>query len=416
MWRLAASLSIFRTSQATSVYTRSLWGKGLAELLIDNIVYKNQENPTTGVGVSMADILVVEDEQLIAGLLKETLQIEGYQVVTALNGEDAVQFTLRETPHLIILDVMPGIDGYEVVRHLRIHPKTLHIPIIVLSSLAEPKDKVFAFEVGVDDYITKPFHTDELLARIRTQLRRVQQNFLSPLIGLPGGFQIELAINHKLNSAEPWSILYLDLNNFKAFNDVYGFLAGNELIRLVGRICQRVVRQYGDPDDFVGHVGGDDFIVVTTPEHAYVLCRYISEEYKKESSAFYRPEDLRRGSIAGVDRKGRAYQFPLISLSIGIVTNHMQRPHSIQEVSYLAAEAKYYAKQSTDNVYQMTSYPEKAGHDISSSVPRYVSSSGSPPTFAQIANEHAHHYNLFRQTEENLLEGYKQKYAEHGIL
>jgi len=235
----------------------------------------------------MADILVVEDEQLIARLLKETLQIEGYQVVTALNGEDAVQFTLRETPHLIILDVMlPGIDGYEVVRHLRIHPKTMHIPIIVLSSLAEPKDKVFAFEVGVDDYITKPFHTDELLARIRTQLRRVQQNFLSPLIGLPGGFQVELAINYKLNGAEPWSILYLDLDNFKAFNDVYGFLTGNDLIRLVGRICQRVVRQYGDPDDFVGHVGGDDFIVVTTPEHAYVLCRCISEEYKKRVPHF----------------------------------------------------------------------------------------------------------------------------------
>ncbi len=365
----------------------------------------------------MADILVVEDEQLIARLLKQTLQFEGYQVVTALNGEDAVQFTLRETPHLIILDVMlPGIDGYEVVRHLRIHPKTMHIPIIMLSSLAEPKDKVFAFEVGVDDYITKPFHTDELLARIRTQLRRIQQNFLSPLIGLPGGFQVELAINYKLNGAEPWSILYLDLDNFKAFNDVYGFLTGNDLIRLVGRICQRVVRQYGNPDDFVGHVGGDDFIVVTTPEHAYVLCRCISEEYKKESTAFYRPEDLRRGSITGVDRKGRAFQFPLISLSIGVVTNHMPRPHSIQEVSYLAAEAKYYAKQSTDNVYHMTSYPEMAGHDTSSSVPRYVSSSSLPPTLAQIANEHAHHYTLFHKTDENLLEEYEQKYAEHGIL
>ncbi len=365
----------------------------------------------------MADILVVEDEQLITRLLKETLQVEDYQVVTALNGEDAVQFTLRETPHLIILDAMlPCIDSYEVVRHLRIHPKTMHIPIIVLSSLTEPKEKVFAFEVGVDDYITKPFHTGELLARIRTQLRRVQQNFLSPLIGLPGGFQVELAINHKLNSAEPWSILYLDLNNFKAFNDVYGVLAGNDLIRLVGRICQRVVRQHGNSDDFVGHVGGDDFIVVTTPEYAYVLSRCISDEYKEESTAFYRPEDLRRGSITGVDRKGRAYQFPLISLSIGVVTNQMQRLHSIQEVSYLAAEAKYYAKQSIDNVYHMTSCQEMAGSDTSFSVPRYVSSSGLPPTFAQIANEYAHHYNLFRQTEENLLEEYMQKYAEHGIL
>src|SRR5947209_16375893 len=171
----------------------------------------------------MANILVVEDEQLIARLLKETLEIDGYEVVTVLNGEDAVQYVLRETPHLIILDLtLPGIDGYEVVRRLRNHPKTMHIPIVVLSALSETADKVQAFEVGVDDYITKPFHTDELLARIRTQLRRVQQNFLSPLIGLPGGFQVELAIQYKLKSMEPWSMLYLDLNNFKAFNDAYG--------------------------------------------------------------------------------------------------------------------------------------------------------------------------------------------------
>jgi len=205
----------------------------------------------------MANILVVEDEQIIARLLKEMLLVEGYQAVTVLNGEDAVQFALKETPHLIILDLMlPGIDGYEVVQCLRTHPKSMHIPIIVLSSLGETKDKVQAFEVGVDDYITKPFHTDELLARIRTQLRRVQQNFLSPLIGLPGGFQVELAIQYKLNSMEPWSMLYLDLDNFKAFNDAYGFLRGNDMIRLVGQICQRAVRQYGNPDDFLGHIAG----------------------------------------------------------------------------------------------------------------------------------------------------------------
>src|SRR5258708_10803777 len=149
-------------------------------------------------------------------------------------------------------------------------------PIIVVSSLGEPKDKVHAFEVGVVDSITKPFHTDELLGRIRTQLSRVQQNFLSPLIGLPGGFQVELAIQYKLNSMEPWSMLYLDLDNFKAFNDAYGFLRGNDMIRLVGQICQRTVRQYGNPDDFLGHIGGGGFCVVATPDYLTKLCYYIS--------------------------------------------------------------------------------------------------------------------------------------------
>ena len=356
----------------------------------------------------MADILVVEDEQLIARLLKETLQSEGYNVVNVLNGEDAVQFALCETPHLIILDLMlPGIDGYEVVRRLHSYPKTIHIPIIVLSALGEPKDKVNAFETGVDDYVTKPFHTDELIARAHAQLRRVQQNFLSPLIGLPGGFQVELAIKHKLNSKEPWSLLYLDLDNFKAFNDAYGFLTGNEMIRLVGRICQRVVREYGNPDDFVGHVGGDDFVVVTTPEFAHTLCNHICEYYKEESTRLYRADDLGRGSISGVDRKGRSYQFPLVSLSIGVVNNQIWQPHSIQEVSYLAAEAKSHAKQSSDNVYHMPPWRVLAAHDGSSYIPsRYVASS-SPfsPNLAQITQGHAHHYSSFGDVEENMFEG-----------
>jgi DNA-binding response OmpR family regulator len=354
----------------------------------------------------MANILVVEDEQIIARLLKEMLLVEGYQAVTVLNGEDAVQFALKETPHLIILDLMlPGIDGYEVVQCLRTHPKSMHIPIIVLSSLGETKDKVQAFEVGVDDYITKPFHTDELLARIRTQLRRVQQNFLSPLIGLPGGFQVELAIQYKLKSMEPWSMLYLDLDNFKAFNDACGFLRGNDMIRLVGQICQRAVRQYGNPDDFVGHIGGDDFVVVTVPERVNILCKHISARFKEESTIFYCPDDLRRGSVSGVDRKGRSYLFPLVSLSIGVVNNQMWWPHSIEEMSYLAAEAKYRAKQSTDNVYHLPPFREIAGHETSHP-PRYVSSSTlTHVSTAYMPNRHQ----LLHTTEENILEEYEQQ-------
>ncbi|HEY1350194.1 MAG TPA: response regulator [Ktedonobacteraceae bacterium] len=347
----------------------------------------------------MANILVVEDERLIARLLKETLQVEGYQVVTVLHGEDAVQFTLRETPHLVLLDMkLPDIDGHEVVRRLRSHPKSMHIPIIVLSALDDSSSKVQAFELGVDDYITKPFDTGELLARVRTQLRRVQQNFLSPLIGLPGGYQVELAIKQKLTSANPWSILYLDLDNFKAFNDVYGFLTGNDLIRLVGRICQHVVRDYGNPDDFVGHIGGDDYVIITAPDRAQHMCGLISSIYKKESQTFYHPEDLRRGSISGVDRKGRPYQFPLVSLSIGVVNNHARRSHTLQEVSYLAAEAKCQAKQSTSNVYHISPRREcealnqelLASRSPTALTSRYTFAQPLPPALAQFALGHVH--------------------------
>jgi diguanylate cyclase (GGDEF)-like protein len=308
----------------------------------------------------MANILVVEDELQIARMLKETLEIEGYQVISTRNGEDAVQIALREPPHLILLDIMlPGIDGYEVIRRLRNHPKTMHIPIIVLSALGDTDNKVRAFEWDADDFVTKPFDTDELLSRMRRQLRRVQQSFLSPLTGLPGGLQVVRAINYKLNSQEPWSILYLDLDNFKAFNDVYGFLAGNDMILLVGQICQRLVHQLGGAEDFVGHIGGDDFVIVTSPSRAKTLCTRIMDCYKEESAALYLPEDLERGSISGLDRKGRPFQFPLVSLSIGVVNNQLRRPHSIQEISYLAAEAKRNAKQSTDNIFYLSPHLDR---------------------------------------------------------
>ncbi len=321
----------------------------------------------------MTTILVVEDERNIAELLKETLDIEGYSTVTVLNGEDAVQFALREMPQLIILDLMlPGINGYEVVRQLRAHPKTMNIPIIVLSARVSHSDKTIAFELGVDNYITKPFDTDELLALIRRQLKRIQLGSLSPLTQLPGGLQLEQAISSKLNSGDSWSLLYLDLDNFKAFNDVYGFLAGNNMIALVGQICQRAVYELGNITDFVGHIGGDDFLIMTTPDRAQLLCEQILERYKQQSKKLYRHEDLDRGSISGVDRKGRAYQFPLVSLSIGVVNNQARHPHSLDEIGMLVAEAKRHAKVSTNNVFSISpprnlhfqDYPRKSVSDF----------------------------------------------------
>jgi len=334
----------------------------------------------------MVNILVVEDEQSIAKLLNETLEIEGYRTTVVLNGEDAVQFALHEMPHLIILNVMlkpvqglSHMDGYDVIFRLRSHPKTMHIPIIALSALGQPADKIRAYERDVDGFLTKPFDSEELLAHVRRQLRRVQQSCLSPLTGLPGGLQVVRAINYKLGSVEPWSILYLDLDNFKAFNDVYGFLTGNKMILLVGHICQQTVYKYGNTNDFVGHIGGDDFIVVTTPDRTKPLCRCISARYKEDSASLYRPDDLRRGSISGVDRKGRPYQFPLVSLSIGVVNNQTNMPCSIQEVSYLAAEAKRNAKQSTSNISYISSQRDKIyskrSHSVSSPSPSFYTQS-----------------------------------------
>ncbi|QBD82108.1 response regulator [Ktedonosporobacter rubrisoli] len=346
----------------------------------------------------MYSILVVEGEGSITRLLKETLGIKEYQSIMVLNGEDAIHFALREIPHLIIIDFMlPGTDCYEVVRRLRAHPKSMHIPIVVVNASRSTADEVRAFEFGVDSYVTRPFTSEELMARVRRQLQRMQQSSLSPLTQLPGGLQVERAIDYKLSSLEPWSILYLDLDNFKAFNDVYGFLAGNDMIMLVGRICQRVVYDYGNIDDFVGHIGGDDFVIVTTPERATILYRHILELYKKESVTLYRKEDLERGSISGVDRKGRPYQFPLVSLSIGVVSDQIRCSPSFDEIGTLAAEAKRHAKQSSNNVFHISSQWSKSRQD-------YPHSLHSSPSFSKASYLGR---NLFYFIEEDALAEFK---------
>ncbi|HEY4035513.1 MAG TPA: response regulator [Ktedonobacteraceae bacterium] len=299
----------------------------------------------------MFSILVVEGEGVITDSIKNHLASEVCQAVTVLNGEDAVQFALREMPSLIILDVMrSAFDVYQVIQQLRDHPKCMHIPIILLSPHGSLVDRVRAYELGVDSYIAKPFSIDEVLVHVRCHLRRMQQTTLSPLTQLPGGLQLERAIHYKLRGSDPWSVLYLDLDNFKSFNDAYGFLAGNDMILLVGHICQRVVCVYGNADDFVGHVGGDDFVIVTTPEREKALCRHILTRYKEESVALYRQEDLERGAIRGADREGHPFEFPLVSLSIGVVSDRFHGIHTLDDIGILTAEAKRLAKQSSNNV------------------------------------------------------------------
>jgi diguanylate cyclase (GGDEF)-like protein len=312
----------------------------------------------------MSSILVVESQDFVARLLQESSGIDGYQLVVIPNGKDAVRFALKEMPSLVILDeTLAGITAHSFIQRLREHPKLMHIPIIMLSSYATLADKVRALELGVDSYLSRPISKFELMAHVKRQLSRVQQTSLSPLTRLPGGLQLERAIDYKLRSSEPWSILYLDLDHFKAFNDAYGFLAGNDMILLVGHVCQRIVYECGNTDDFVGHVGGDDFVIVTTPDRERLLCQRILECFEQESALLYREEDLKRGTISARDREGKYYQAPLVSLSIGVVSDRQHQPHSMDEFGFLAAEAKCRAKQSSENVFHISSPRNKFPYD-----------------------------------------------------
>jgi diguanylate cyclase (GGDEF)-like protein len=298
----------------------------------------------TGLQLPPPVILVIEDDPAISRLLQETLELEGYTVLIAATGEEGIALAVSDLPHLVILDLMlPGIDGFAVVDALRANERTAHMPVLVLSAYKDVDYKVRALEAA-NDYLTKPFDGDELIARVRNQLRNLRSILASPLTGLPAGLRVEHAIEQCLRSSEPWAILYLDLDHFKAYNDVYGFVAGNEVIRLLARVAGESLREEGNPTDFLGHIGGDDFLITTTPDCAEAVCQSIEARWDRESLRLYAPEDLQRGGLLAQNRLRQIQFYPLISVSIGVVTNQRRQIATMEEFSRIAAEVKQRAK------------------------------------------------------------------------
>jgi diguanylate cyclase (GGDEF)-like protein len=300
-------------------------------------------------------VLVVDDDRNLRKIIATNLELAGFNVEAASDGPEALRKIEDVQPDLVLLDLMmPHMDGYEVARRIRHHqnPSIANLPIIILTAKGETEDKLRGFEAGADDYVTKPFGPQELVARVRAKIRRVEaDSSLSPLTRLPGNLAIEMELRRRLDDREPFAVLYLDLDNFKAFNDVYGFTHGDETIQLVARIATEVVHRFGDPTDFVGHIGGDDFIIVTRSDVAEPISQEIIREFDREIRALYSPKDLRAGYIETRDRRGMLNRFPIMTLSIAIVSNDRGQLMSYAQVGEAAAELKRYAKSIAGSVF-----------------------------------------------------------------
>ncbi|HEV2889913.1 MAG TPA: response regulator [Frankiaceae bacterium] len=294
----------------------------------------------------MATVLVVDDDTDIARFIEINLRLEGFDVRVAHDGEQAEQSIDEETPDLVLLDVMmPKVDGVELCRRLRANPATANLPVIMLTAKSLSADKVVGLTAGADDYIIKPFDTLELVARVRSTLRRnAEMRAVSPLTGLPGNHRIEEELADRVTKAEPFAVLYLDLDNFKAFNDCYGFLRGDEVITLLATAARRAVMEAGEPAPFVGHIGGDDFVVVCLPEQAEPLAKRVVDVFDSSAPRLHDPEDTNRGYIEVTDRQGKARRFPLVSVSIGVAMSGNRMFADKREVVDVATEMKKVAK------------------------------------------------------------------------
>jgi diguanylate cyclase (GGDEF)-like protein len=294
-------------------------------------------------------VLVVDDDPLMRRIVTQSLDRATYELVEAESGPSGIQCAVEQRPDLILLDVMmPEMDGFEVIRRLRTHPMTQGIPIILLTALGEMSEKVYGMQLGADDYITKPFDPRELRARVQTHLKRTEQYIQSsPLTNLPGNHAIHQIISARLDSKEPIAVIYFDLSNFKSYNDRYSWLAGDEIIKRLGEIIVTAVMQSGDKDIFIGHIGGDDFVVVTRPEYAEQVGRDAVEAFDRMIPEMYAPEDRANGYIETTDRQGEMRRVPIVSLGAAIVTNeHRTLDHPLQ-VAQIAAEVKRYLKSLT---------------------------------------------------------------------
>ncbi len=292
-------------------------------------------------------ILVADDEDSMVAMLRDALHSVHYEVVVAHNGEEALEKLRQNPPDLVLLDVqMPKMSGYDVCRQIKSDVFLRHIPVMLLTAQAGTTSKVAGLEQGADDYLTKPFEMDELKARIRTLLRRTRIGLeANPLTRLPGNVTIEAEILNRIQKKEPFAVLYIDLNSFKAYNDIYGFVKGDDVIRETARL---ILTHSALSDGFVGHIGGDDFIVLTQPEAAESLCQKIIKAFDAKVSDFYSPEDRARGYVETKDRRGQATKYPLLSMAIGVMTSQIKPITSLGEVSKIGAEMKHFAKEKKD--------------------------------------------------------------------
>jgi len=300
-------------------------------------------------------VLIADDQVELIFLMKEFLEKNGFIVSTAVDGMEALQKIYEITPDVVILDYnMPFKNGIEIVSELKKNPVYSHIPVIIMTARGDKETKIKGLLMGIDDYITKPVDNDELIARIRMIVKRNKQVLDSnPLSKLPGNPSIQARIEKAIEKKEKFAVLYIDLNNFKAYNDVYGFEAGDNVIKTLAKILIDVVMKNPLPGDFIGHIGGDDFIVVTHPDRAEDIAKKIISNFNQIVPSFYNKEDRERGFIVAKDRTGNEVKFSMLGVAIGIVHNLYRDIKSYAQVSHIGSELKKACKSNSHSSYLM---------------------------------------------------------------
>jgi diguanylate cyclase (GGDEF)-like protein len=294
---------------------------------------------------SAGSILVADDSATIARLLEAELAAAGYAVTTVADGRLALETALERCPDLVLADVtMPTMGGLELTHLLREDPRTAGVSIILITAGGSAA-KLEGLSAGADDYIVKPFDTAELLARVRGVLRRANElRAQSPLTRLPGNIRIQEELQRRLADGDEFALLYADLDYFKAYNDHYGFVRGDGVLQATAELIRTIATEVAGPTTFIGHVGGDDFVVTCSVNEAKPISETLVERFEAMAPSLYDPQDAARGFVETEDRLGNVQPFPFVSISIGVATTENRTFTHYAEVVGIATEMKSVAK------------------------------------------------------------------------
>ena len=302
---------------------------------------------------SDGNILVLVEDTQSREFISALLQGEGYNVVTALSEPQAWENLNKNPFNLIILDFQnPAINGINFCKAIRGNFRFRHINIILLMDTQDPLTKIKGIYAGADDYIEKPVDASELLVRVKASLVRLSRDLdANPLTKFPGNVSLLKELEARTKSQAPLATGYIDLSKFKEFNDRYGFERGDQVITHTALLISNALGALGNAVDFLGHIGGDDFVFITTPDCAEEVCKRIIEDFDKTIASFYDKEDRSSGYITTKSRSGQVCKIPIMNISIGLTSNEYHTFYHIAKIIQIITELKQYAKTFGKSIY-----------------------------------------------------------------
>ncbi len=284
-------------------------------------------------------LLVVEDDTDIAEMLRMYFDGQGYDVHVSSTGADALASTHQNIPNLIILDIiLPDMDGYSICQELRSQPRTSHIPIIFLTQKDERSDRISGLELGADDYITKPFDIEELRLRVQNAIKRAERDTLvDPRTGLPTGQEIKEQLSQLLQ-LNRWALLDCRITNFEGYKDIYSFVAGDEVLAGTAKLLQGLLAEQKRNEDFIGHAGGGNFLLITSTDAAPTLAHAIKTRFNAAVENYYSAEDRKRGYM--MPPEGTGMTVPLMKMTVGVLSADGVTFTDLRELTEAAMEAR----------------------------------------------------------------------------